>query len=136
MPMSYVYSRADKVFYFIVHIPLVRLEQVMDMFEYVPFPMTLSTSETHVALPPPGAHDVLAINQNQEYQLLSSGELQHCFKLAKVHYCKGRQVLKTNFRNPVWVRSTSKTPKPPPGTAISRSNPPTREFSSSAGKNI
>ena len=98
MPMSYVYNRADKVFYFIVHIPLVRPEQVMDMFEYVPFPMTLSTSETHVALPRPGAHDVLAINQNQEYQLLSSGELQHCFKLAKVHYCKGRQVLKTNFR--------------------------------------
>ena len=69
----------------------------MDMFEYVPFPMTLSTSETHVALPRPGAHDVLAISQSQEYQLLSSGEFQHCFKLAQVHYCNGRQVLKTNF---------------------------------------
>ena len=60
--------------------------------------MTLSTSETHVVLPHPGAHDVLAINQNQKYQLLWSGELQHCFKLAQVHYCKGHQVLKTNFR--------------------------------------
>ena len=70
--MSYVYNRADKVFYFIVHIRLVRPEQVMDMFKYLPFPMTLSTSETHVALPRPGAHNVLAINQNQEYQLLSS----------------------------------------------------------------
>ena len=69
----------------------------MDMFEYVPFPMTLSTSENHEALPRPGTHDVLSINQNQEYQLLSSGELQHCFKLAQVHYCKGRQILKTNF---------------------------------------
>ena len=97
MPMSDVYNRADKVFYFIVHIPLVRPEQVMDMFEYVPFPMTLSTSETLVALPRPGAHNVLAINQNPEYQVLSSGELQHCIKLAKVHYCKGGQVLKTNF---------------------------------------
>ena len=97
MPMSYVYNRADQVFYFIVHILLVRPEQVMDMFEYEPFPMTLSTSETHVVLPRPGSHDVLAINQSQEYQLLSSGELQHCFKLAQVHYCKGRQVLKTNF---------------------------------------
>ena len=69
----------------------------MDMFEYVPFPMTLSTSENHEALPRPGTHDVLSINQNQEYQLLLSGELQHCFKLAQVHYCKGRQILKTNF---------------------------------------
>ena len=51
-----------------------------------------------MALPRPGAHHVLAINQNQEYHLLSSEELQHCFKLAKVNYCKGRQVLKTNFR--------------------------------------
>ena len=69
----------------------------MDMLEYVPFPMMMYTSETHAALLCPGAHDVLAIDQNQEYQLLSSGELQHCLKLAKVHYCKGRQVLKTNF---------------------------------------
>ena len=29
--------------------------------------------------------------------MLSSGELQNCFKLAQVHYCKGRQVLSTNF---------------------------------------
>ena len=82
MPISYVYNRADKVFYFIVHIPLVQPEQVMDMFENVPFPMTLSTSETHVALPRPGQHNVLAINQNQ-----------NCFKLAQMHFCKGRQVL-------------------------------------------
>ena len=96
MSMSYVDNCTDKVFYFIVHIPLVQPEQVMDTFEYVSFPMTLLTSETLVALPRPGAHNILAINQNQEYQLLSSGELQHCFKLAKVHYCKGRQILKTN----------------------------------------
>ena len=43
MPMSYVYNCADKVFYFIVHILLLQPEQVMDMFEHVPFPMTLST---------------------------------------------------------------------------------------------
>jgi hypothetical protein len=98
MPMSYVYNEKEKIFYFIVHIPFVRAEQVMDMFEYVPFPMTMSNSEDHVALPRPGHHNVLAINTLQEYQTLNSGDLQHCLKLARVHYCQGRQILRTNFR--------------------------------------
>ena len=59
--------------------------------------MTMSTLEQHVALPRPQFHNVLVIYQNQEYQLLSSGELQRCFKLAQVHYCKGCHILKTNF---------------------------------------
>ena len=45
----------------------------------------------------PEFHNVLAINQCKEYQLISSGELQHCLKLGKVHFCKDRQTLKTNF---------------------------------------
>ena len=98
MPMSYVFNKARETFYFIVHIPLTRPEQVMDMFEYVPFPMTMSTSENHVVLPRPGHHDVLAINQKQEYQVLTSSELSQCFKLGRVHYCQGRQILRTNFR--------------------------------------
>ena len=51
MPMSYVCNPEDKIFYFIIHIPLVRPEQVMDIVVYIPFPMTLSTSESHVSLP-------------------------------------------------------------------------------------
>ena len=98
MPMSYVFNKARENFYFIVHIPLTRPEQVMDMFEYVPFPMTMSTSENHVVLPRPGHHNVLAINQKQEYQVLTSSELIQCFKLGLVHYCQGLQILWTNFR--------------------------------------
>ena len=70
----------------------------MDMFEYVPLPMTMSTSENHIVLPRPGHHDVLAINQKQEYQVLTSSEVSQCFKLGRVHNCQGRQILKTNFR--------------------------------------
>ena len=98
MPMSYVFNKAQETFYFIVHIPLTRPEQVMDMFEYIPFPMTMSTSENHVILPRPGHHNVLALYQKQEYQVLASSELSQCFKLGSVHYCQGRQILKTNFQ--------------------------------------
>ena len=98
MPMSYVFNKEQETFFFIIHIPLTRGEQVMDMYEYIPFPMTMSTSENHVVLPRPGYHNVLAINQKQENQVLSSSELSQCFKLGRVHYCQGRQLLKTNFR--------------------------------------
>ena len=80
----------------------------MDMFEYVPFPMTMSTSENHVVLPRPGHHNILAINQKQEYQVLSSAELNLCFKLGRVYYCQGRQILKTDFQKtclgPLYVK--------------------------------
>ena len=75
MPMSYVFNKARERFYFIVHIPLTRPEQVMDMFEYIPFPMTMSTSENHVVLPRPGHLNVLALNQKPECQVLASSEL-------------------------------------------------------------
>ena len=75
-----------------------RPEQVMDMFEYIPFPMTMSTSENHIVLPRPGHHNVLTLSQKQEYQVLASSELSQCFKLGRVHYCQGQQILKTNFR--------------------------------------
>jgi hypothetical protein len=29
---------------------------------------------------------------------LTSSELSQCFKLGRVHYCQGRQILRTNFR--------------------------------------
>ena len=89
MPMLYVFNKAKETFYFMVHIPLTRQEQVMDMFEYVPFPMTMSTSKEHGVLPRPGYHNVLAINQRQEYQVLTSSELSFSFKLGLVHYCQG-----------------------------------------------
>ena len=91
VPLTYVFNREEQMLYFIVHISLVQPEQIMDMHEYILFLMTMSTSDRHVALPQPRFHNVLAINQGQEYQLLSSTEFQHCLKLANVGYCKGLQ---------------------------------------------
>ena len=116
-----VKSTAD--IYFIIHIPLTGPKQVMDMFEYIPLPMTMSRSENHVVIPCPGHHNVLDLNQKQEYQILASSELCQCFKLGRVHYCQGRQILKTNFQKTCLEPSTSKTPKLPHGTAP---NGPTR----------
>ena len=125
MPMSYVFNKEQETFFFIIHIPLTRGEQVMDMYEYIPFPMTMSMSENHVVLPRPGYYNVLAINQKQEYQVLSSSELSQCFKLGRVHYCQGRQLLKTNSEKPASGLSTSKMPRRRPGIATSRFSPPT-----------
>ena len=49
----------------------------------------MSTSKHHAVLPQHGYHKVLAINQRQQYQILSSAQLSVCFKLGKIHYCQG-----------------------------------------------
>ena len=57
--------------------------------------MTMSTSEIRVVVLV--LDTTSAINQKQEYQVLASSELSQCSKLAHVHYCQGRQILKANF---------------------------------------
>ena len=64
MPMSYVLYKAQETFFF--------MSGVIDMFEYVPFPMTMFTSEDHVVVPRPGYHNFQDINQRE---VLSSSEL-------------------------------------------------------------
>jgi len=98
MPMSYLYDLEKGQFEFIVHIPLTRKEQVLSMHEFLPFPMTLTNDRTRVAIPRTGERNILAFNKANEYQILSALELQGCFKLKKVHYCKNRQILRTNWQ--------------------------------------
>jgi hypothetical protein len=38
MPLSYLYNQKEQRLEFIIHIPLTRQEQILDMYEYFPFP--------------------------------------------------------------------------------------------------
>jgi hypothetical protein len=97
MPLSYLYNLETEHLEFIVHVPLTRPQQVLDMYEFFPFPMTMTNDRTRVALPRPGAHNILAYNGLKEYQTMSSSDLVGCFVIDRVHYCANRQVLKTNW---------------------------------------
>ena len=108
---------------------LTQPEQAMDNYHYILFPMTMFTSEHYFVLPRPGHHNVLAINKKQEYQVLSSAELHLRFKLWQCTTIRAAISWKTTSGRPAWGPSSSKMPKPPPGTAISRSNPRMKESS-------
>lgn len=97
MPISYMYNLDEKHLEFFIHVPMSRPEQILDMYEFLPFPMTMTSDRSRVALPRPGPYNVLAYNQDRQYQTLSTTELHGCFRLKRVHYCKQRQVLKTDW---------------------------------------
>ena len=97
MPLSYLYNLEEERLEFIFHIPMTQPHQILDMYEYLPFPMSMTNDRHRVAVPRPGPHNVLAYNQKREFQTLSASELQACFVLKKVHYCARRQVLRTDW---------------------------------------
>jgi len=97
MPLSYLYNLKTEHLEFIVHVPLTRPQQILDMYEFHPFPMTMTNDRSRVALPRPGDHNILAYNGQKEYQTMSSSDLLGCFIIDRTHYCANRQVLKTNW---------------------------------------
>ena len=97
MPLSYLYDLDNRKLEFIIHVPMYREAQLLDMYEYHPFPMTLSNDRTRVAVPRPGGHNLLAYNSLHEYQTMSTTDLQNCFVIRRIHYCPNRQVLKTDW---------------------------------------
>ena len=97
MPLSYLYNLEQERLEFIIHIPLTRETSILDMYEYFPFPMTMTNDRSRVAVPRPGPHNVLAYNRIREFQTLAAGELQGCFLLKGIHYCSKRQILRTDW---------------------------------------
>jgi len=97
MPLSYLYNLKSQRLEFIIHVPMYRAEQLLDMYEYQPFPMTLSIDRSKVAIPRPGGHNILAYNANSEFMTMTSTDLQSCFVLRRVHYCPNRQILRTDW---------------------------------------
>jgi hypothetical protein len=51
MPLSYLYKLKEQRLEFIIHVPLTRPEQILDMYEYFPFPMTMTGDRHRVAVP-------------------------------------------------------------------------------------
>jgi hypothetical protein len=97
MPLSYLYNLKETRLEFILHVPLTRPEQILDMYEFFPFPMTMTGDRDRVAVPRTGPHNVLAYNRLREFQTLATTELQACFNLKRIHYCAHRQILKTDW---------------------------------------
>jgi len=97
MPLTYLYNLEEQRLEFIIHVPMYKAEQLLDMYEHQPFPMTMGLNRDYVAVPRPGAHNILAYNSKSEFHTMTTTDLQSCYVLRRVHYCPNRQVLRTDW---------------------------------------
>jgi len=67
------------------------------MFRYLPFPLNIEGDTDNALIPEVGHEDIFAYGKFNTYQVLSSNDLTRCLKLNDMHFCRGRQILKTDF---------------------------------------
>jgi len=99
IPMSYVYQPGNQTISFILHIPLVKPEYLLDMHQYLPFPLSHNLSPNHSLTPAVGQNDILAYSGYETYKVVSQTDLAACHKMGGTYFCKGRNDLRTDIKD-------------------------------------
>ena len=60
IPLSYVYQPNNRTIALLLHVPLVKPEYLLNLNQYLPFPLTHSLSPNHSLTPSVGQNDILA----------------------------------------------------------------------------
>ena len=97
LPLSYIYQPDNMKLELILHVPMVHEDHLMDMYRFLPLPLNIEDLNYNM-VPDVGHEDILAYGKHQTYQVLSANDLTKCLLIADIYYCRGRQVLKTNFK--------------------------------------
>ena len=84
MPTSYIIDQNSLTLHLFVHIPLLRDQELMKMFQYKSSQIPISTN---FGISITGHQDILAYS-SKYFVTLSSRDLWKCKKLATVHFCK------------------------------------------------
>jgi len=97
LPLSYIYQPESLKLELILHVPLVHEDHLMDMYRFLPLPLKIEELDYNM-IPDVGHEDIFAYGKYNTYQVLSANDLTKCLLIADVYFCRGRQVLKTNFK--------------------------------------
>ena len=97
LEVSYLYQPHTTTFVLMLHIPLVKPDHLLDMFQYLPFPLAHEQANTHSLIPKVGNEDIFAFSSFNAFKILSRTDLTDCFRLGETHFCKGRNVLQTEL---------------------------------------
>jgi len=98
IPLSYVYQPGNKTVSLILHVPLVKHENLLQMHQYLPFPLSHDLSPNHSVTPAVGQNDVLAYSGYETYKIVSQSDLAACHKMGETYFCKGRNDLRTDIQ--------------------------------------
>ncbi len=81
IPLSYVYQPNNKTIALLLHVPLVKEEYLLNLNQYLPFPLTHSLSPNHSLTPSVGQNDILAYSGFDTFKILSQSDLASCHKI-------------------------------------------------------
>ena len=97
IPLSYVYQPGNKTIALLLHIPLVKAEYLLDLNQFLPFPLSHNFSPNHSLTPSVGQNDILAYSELETYKIISQSDLVSCRKMGETYFCKGRNDLRTDI---------------------------------------
>jgi hypothetical protein len=93
-----VYQPGNKTVSLILHVPLVKHENLLQMHQYLPFPLSHDLSPNHSIMPAVGQNDVLAYSGYETYKIVSQSDLAACHKMGETYFCKGRNDLRSDIQ--------------------------------------
>ena len=97
IPLSYVYQPGNKTVALLLHVPLVKPEYLLNLNQYLPFPLSHNLSPNHSLTPSVGQNDILAYSGFETYKIISQSDLASCHKMGETYFCKGRNDLRTDI---------------------------------------
>ena len=99
IPLSYVYQPGNETVSLILHVPFVKHENLLQMHQYLPFPLSHDLSPNHSVTPAVGQNDILAYSGYETYKIVSQSDLAACHKMGDIFFCKGRNDLRTDIQD-------------------------------------
>jgi len=78
-------------------VPLVKPEYLLNLNQYLPFPLTQSMSPNHSLTPSVGQNDIIAYSGFDTFKILAQSDLASCHKMGDTYFCKGRNDLRTDI---------------------------------------
>ena len=96
---SFLYNPENMTFSTILHIPLVQLENLLDMYQYIPLPLNTHFSSEHSLIPSIDHRNIIAVGKGNMYKELAPTDLLSCMKMGAYHFCHGNTILQTDTRS-------------------------------------
>ena len=97
IPLSYVYQPGNRTLALLLHVPLVKPEYLLNLNQYLPFPLSHDLSPNHSLTPSVGQNDILAYSGFETFKTVSQSDLAACHKMGETYFCKGRNDLRTDI---------------------------------------
>jgi len=91
IPLSYVYQPNNKTVALLLHVPLVKPEYLLNLYQYLPFPLTQSLSPNHSLMPSVGQNDIIAYSGFDTFKILAQSDLASCHKMGGHLFLQGEE---------------------------------------------